>query len=141
MDNGTRCPCSSAPSPGGNRLKVIIAGSKGIKSERGPKLLEMGIEIARMHGIEITELVCGQARGGMDKWTREWAEENQLPVKTFAADYNENRAMGGYMRNLKFIDYGEALIAINNGTTGISHLIETADRKRIPVVLIDVPYV
>jgi hypothetical protein len=34
-----------------------------------------------------------------------------------------------------------AKIAINNGTTGISHLIETADRKRTSVVLIDVPYV
>jgi hypothetical protein len=126
---------------GGSRLKVIIAGSRGIVPERGRKLLRMGIEIARIYGIEITEVVCGQARAGMDKYTREWADENHLPVQCFGADYDTNRAMGGFIRNEELTQYGDALIAITNGTTGIAHLIHSAQVKRIPVVVISVPYV
>jgi hypothetical protein len=119
-------------------LKVIIAGSRGIKAAPGRELLEMGIEDARSHGVEITEILCGNGRAGMDKCAREWAAENSVPVTTFGADYDENRAFGGYMRNHEWVASGDALIAISTGTVGTEHLIHVAREKGMPVFAISV---
>lgn len=119
-------------------MRVIIAGSRGIKAEPLRELLELGIGDARSHGIEITEIVCGKGRAGMDKCAREWAAKNSLPVTTFGADYDTNRAFGGYMRNQELVESGDALIVITTGTTGTEHLIHTARAKGLPVFVIDV---
>jgi hypothetical protein len=122
-------------------LKVIIAGSRGIKAEPGRELLEMGIGDARSHGIEITGIVCGKARAGIDKCAREWAAENSLPVTTFGADYDTNRAFGGYMRNHELVESGDALIVIATGTAGTEHLIHVARAKGMPVFVISVSHI
>jgi hypothetical protein len=121
-------------------LKVIIAGSRGIKAEPGRVLLRMGIEDALSNGIEITEVVCGNSRSGMDKCAREWAKENSLPVMNCGADYDTNRAFGGYMRNCELVENGDALIAVTTGTAGTEHLIRTARAKGLPVFVISVTY-
>ena len=119
-------------------MRVIIAGSRGIKAKPGRELLELAIEDARSHGVEITEVVCGKGRAGIDKCAREWGTENALPVTTFGADYDTNRAFGGYMRNQELVESGDALIVITTGTTGTEHLIHTARAKGLPVFVIDV---
>lgn len=119
-------------------MKVIMAGSRGIGAETGRDLLRLGIEDARSHGIEITEVVCGLARAGIDKCAREWAAENGLPVRTFGADYDKNRGFGGYMRDYDLVENGDALIAITTGTRGTEHLIHAARSKGIPVFVIAV---
>jgi hypothetical protein len=121
-------------------LKVIIAGSRSIKAEPGRALLRMGIEDALLNGIEITEVVCGNSRNGMDKCAREWAKENSLPVMNCGADYDTNRAFGGYMRNCELVENGDALIAVTAGTAGTEHLIRTARAKGLPVFVISVTY-
>jgi len=118
-------------------LKVIIAGSRGIKANPGHELLRMGIEDARSNGIEITEVVCGNARNGMDKCAREWAAENSVPVARYGADYDAQPS-AGYGRNFEMVEYADALIAFNAGTRGIEHLIEAACEKGLPVILINV---
>ena len=107
-------------------MKVIIAGSRGFSPEQCRELLRMGIKDARSHGIEITELVCGKARGGMDKYVREWAAENSVPVSSFGADYDTYRASGGFLCNHDLVKHGDALIAVTNGTAGTEHLIHIA---------------
>ncbi len=122
-------------------LKVIIAGSRGIKAKPGRELLEMAVDDARKHGISVTEVVCGNGRAGMDKCAREWAADNLLPVTTFGADYDTNRAFAGYMRNDELVKRGDALIVITTGTTGTEHLIHTARSKGMPVFEIAVTHV
>lgn len=119
-------------------MKVIIAGSRGIKTKTGRELISLGIEAARSQGIEITEIVCGNARAGIDKCAREWAAENELPVTTFGADYDTNRAFGGYMRNHELVESGDALIVITTGTRGTEHLIHVARAKGMPIFVISV---
>ena len=121
-------------------MKVIIAGSRGIKAEPGRELLEMGIGDARSRGIEITEVVCGKARTGIDKCAREWASENSVPVRIFGADYENNRALAGYMRNWELVRDGDALIAITTGTAGTEHLIRAARETGMPVFVISVSF-
>lgn len=122
------------------QLKVIIAGSRGIPAQTGRELLRIGIEDVRSHGIEITEIVCGKSRAGIDKNAREWAAENSLPVKIYGADYDTNRASGGYMRDYDLTENGDALIAISTGTAGTEHLIHVARAKGMPVFVISVSY-
>ncbi len=119
-------------------MKVIIAGSRGIKAAPGRELLEMGIGDARSSGIEITEVVCGKGRAGVDKSARDWAAENSLPVTTFGADYDTNRAYGGCMRNHELVESGDALIVVTTGTAGTEHLIHAARAKGMPVFVIAV---
>lgn len=119
-------------------MRVIIAGSRGIKAGPGRELLELAVADARSHGIEITQVVCGKGRAGVDKCAREWAAENSLPVTMFGADYDTNRAFGGYMRNHELVESGDALIVITTGTTGTEHLIHVARAKGMPVFAISV---
>lgn len=119
-------------------MKVIFAGSPDIKAEPGRDLLRMGIEDARSHGIEITEVLCGQSRKGIDKCAREWAAENSLPLVGYGADYDAHRAFGGYMRNCELVENGDALIAISTGTAGTEHLISIALAQGMPVFAISV---
>ena len=118
-------------------MKVIIAGSRGIKAEPGRELLRMGIEDARSKGIEITEVVCGNARNGMDKCAREWAAKNSVPVARYGADYDAQPS-AGYGRNYEMVEYADALIAFSTGTAGTEHLIQAACEKGLPVILINV---
>jgi hypothetical protein len=121
-------------------LKIIIAGSRGIKAGPGRELLRMGIEDARSNGIEITEVLCGYSRSGMDKCAREWAEENSLPVVNYGTDYDTHRGSGGYMRNCELVEQGDALIAFTTGTAGTEHLIRTACAKGMPVFVFSVTH-
>ena len=122
-------------------MRVIFAGSPDIKAEPRRELLEMGVEDARSHGIEITEVLCGQSRKGIDKAAREWAKENSVPVVDSGADYDSHRAFGGYMRNHEWVESGDALIAVSTGSAGTEHLIDVARAKGIPVFLISVTHV
>jgi hypothetical protein len=119
-------------------LKVIFAGSPDIKAKPGRELLEIGIGDAHSHGIEITEVLCGQSRKGIDKCAREWAKENSVPVVDSGADYDAHRAFGGYMRNHEWVESGDALIAVSTGTAGTEHLIHVARAKGMPVFAISV---
>jgi hypothetical protein len=119
-------------------MKVIIAGSRGFRPEQCRELLRMGIADARSHGMEITEVVCGRSRGGMDRYAREWAAENSVAVSSFGADYDTHRAFGGFLRNHNLVKHGEALIAITNGTAGTEHLIHVARQSGMPVFVIAV---
>lgn len=119
-------------------MKVIFAGSPDIKAEPGRELLEVGIQDARSHGIEVTEVLCGQSRKGIDKAAREWAKENSVPVVDYGADYDTNRAFGGYMRNHELVESGDALIVVTTGTAGTEHLIHVARAKGMPVFAISV---
>ena len=122
-------------------MKVIISGSRGIKAKPGRELLELAIEDARSHGVEITEVVCGKGRAGIDKSAREWAAENSVPVSIYAADYEQLRASAGYIRNYDLVKSGDALIALTTGTTGTEHLIHIARSKGMPVFVIAVSFV
>ena len=122
-------------------MKVIIAGSRGFRPEQCRELLRMDIKNAVSNGIGITEVVCGKSRGGMDKYAREWAAENSVPVSSFGANYDALRAFAGYSRNDDLVKHGEALIAVTNGTAGTEHLIHVARQSGMPVFVIAVSYV
>lgn len=109
-------------------MKTIIAGSRTITDLR---LLEQVIENS---GFNITEVVCGGARG-VDDLGRKWAGNgNRVPVKMFPANWDEFGKSAGYRRNVQMAEYADALIAVWDGvSSGTKHMIDIATQKELQV--------
>lgn len=115
-------------------MRTIIAGSRGITNLR---LLEKVIENS---GFDISEVVCGGARG-VDDLGRKWAHNgnNGKPVTMFRAKWDEFGESAGYRRNVAMADYAEALIALWDGVSkGTKHMIDIAHKKGLIVYVYDV---
>lgn len=112
-------------------MKTIIAGSRGITNLR---VVEKAIEDS---GFEITEVVCGGARG-VDDLGRKWAGNgNRIPVKMFPANWDAFGKSAGYKRNVQMAEYADALIAIWDGKSrGTMHMINIAKEKKLKVFVL-----
>jgi YspA, cpYpsA-related SLOG family len=118
-------------------VKVIIAGSRTIPPWIADELVEMAVRIATMRGWKITEVVWGKA-SGVDAAGRRWAERNGIPFKPFPADWKTHGKKAGFLRNFEMAQYGEALIAITNGSSGTRNMIQTAMARKMPMIVIAV---
>jgi len=108
-------------------MRTIIAGSRGITSL---SLVEKAIEES---GITITEVVSGTARG-VDSLGEEWAEQRNIPVKRFPAQWATLGRSAGYKRNVEMAEYGEVLIALwDSSSLGTKHMIDIAKAKGLKV--------
>lgn len=97
-------------------MKVIIAGSRDVTA------LYLVEDAVRMSGFEITEVVCGGARG-VDRLGEIYAQQRNIPVKYFLADWDKFGKSAGHRRNREMAVYAEALITcwdgISPGTKGM----------------------
>lgn len=101
-------------------MKVIIAGSRDIDD------FSLVKEAVTESGFEITEVVSGKAPG-VDKLGEQWAEQNDVPVKEFPADWKLHGKGAGPIRNVQMAKYAEALIALWDGQSrGTSNMIQNA---------------
>jgi len=123
-------------------MKTIIAGSR-----EGFSLHQVEEAIGES-GFEITEVVCGDARG-VDKLGEIWAEGNDIPVVHFEAKWkdlnvpgaiikgigvNKYNAKAGIDRNEKMAQYADALIAIWDGeSSGTGNMILNGHRYGLRV--------
>ena len=108
-------------------MKVIIAGSRTISDRES---VEAAIKAS---GFEITEVVCGMARG-VDTEGFNWAKDNNIPVKEFHADWEKYGRAAGPIRNKQMAEYADALIAFWDGKSrGTKHMIDLAKRANLKV--------
>ena len=85
-----------------------------------------------------TAIVCGEARGA-DSLGKKYAEEHNLQVNSFPADWNKYGKRAGYIRNREMAEHADALIAFWDGSSrGTQHMINLAKEYGLPyrVVLI-----
>jgi len=87
-------------------MKVIIAGSRSITLT--PEQID---EIVKESGFEVTELVCGMARG-IDRSGKAWAQSRGIKVTEMPAHWKEHGQAAGFIRNRQMADYSDVLIAI-----------------------------
>ncbi len=108
-------------------MKVIIAGSRTIK-------INWLIPVAVANsGFYITEIVSGCAQG-VDKLGEKWAEENDIKVAKFPANWSLYGRAAGPIRNTQMAEYADALIAIWDGKSkGTYNMIKVAKSKGIKV--------
>lgn len=114
-------------------MKVIIAGSRNIENYQ---LVENIINDVRVTLLrDITEIVCGMARG-VDLLGLDYATNHNIPVKKFPAEWNKYGKSAGYRRNEKMADYADYLIAIWDGKSkGTKHMIDIANKKDLSHVV------
>lgn len=103
-------------------MNVIIAG--GREYHNYETLLE-AIEEAQ---FEITTVVSGGAKG-VDALGEQYAEEQDLNLKIFRADWETHGRAAGPIRNRKMAENADALIAVWDGKSrGTKNMIETAQK-------------
>lgn len=102
-------------------MKVIIAGSRHMPFSSFPLI---GQAVAKS-GYNITEVVCGMARGA-DQLGGKWAYQNGIAVKKFPADWDTHGKAAGPIRNAEMAAYADAaIIFIWDGSRGSADM----DRK------------
>ena len=89
-------------------MKVIIAGCRTLIDYTFVKN-----EIDKLN-LDITEVVCGEARGA-DTLGKQYAIEHNIPVKSFPADWSRLGRAAGIIRNHQMGDYADYLIAFWDG--------------------------
>lgn len=112
-------------------MKTIIAGSRKITQN---KYL---LEAVKACGWTITKVVCGNCRGP-DILGKLWARKEGIPRKIFKAKWQNEEGVfdrsAGFKRNVRMVDYAEALIAIWDGKSeGTKHTISLARKKGLKV--------
>lgn len=114
-------------------MKTIIAGGRHYNfSPEDIKFLDS-------LKAEISEVVCGKARGA-DTEGENWARKNNIPVKEFPADwknfdvenvlvkdgpYGKYNALAGMNRNKEMAEYADTLIIFPGGA-GTYNMIQIA---------------
>lgn len=109
------------------QLTVIIAGGRDIHDY---ELLKEAIEECQ---FPIATVVSGGAKG-VDALGEKYAEEMNLNLKIFNADWESHGRAAGPIRNRKMAENADALIAIWDGKSrGTKNMIETATKKGLLV--------
>jgi len=89
-------------------MKTIIAGTRTIT--------DYSLLLVALSKIDwnITEVVCGMAEG-VDSLGLYWAEQNDIKVSKFAAEWNVYGRSAGPIRNAQMAKYADACIVIWDG--------------------------
>lgn len=127
------------------KTKLIIAGSRTITDYKiVKKAIEKGLKKLKLGVTDIAEVVSGHAKG-VDKLGEQWAHENKIKVKIFEPEWNNIKRAGakvetnqygkkydklaGFHRNEQMADYGDILIAINEGSNGTDYMIKVMKER------------
>lgn len=97
-------------------MKVIVAGSRSFADY--PRLVSV------LATIPASEIVCGEARGA-DLLGRRYAEEYNIPIKSFPAQWDKYGKSAGYIRNKEMGNYADFLVAFWDGKSrGTKNMID-----------------
>lgn len=106
-------------------MKTIIAGGRDYQfTDTDHKKLDS-------LKVYITEVICGEARGA-DTCGKLWAKANNIPVKSFFANWNAFGKSAGYKRNVQMAEYADALIIFPGGK-GTEHMFNIATEKGLKI--------
>jgi len=113
-------------------MKVIIAGSRNIHLNS-----TQIAEIVNKSTFDITELVCGGAKG-IDWAGAIWARRHNIKIKWFRPDWQKYGKAAGPIRNKEMAEYAEGLIAVWNGQSrGTKNMIDEAENLNLKVFIDD----
>jgi hypothetical protein len=108
-------------------MKLIIAGGRNITDYA---LVLQGMQES---GFSPTEIVSGMALG-VDTLAIQYAQENNLPLAEFHADWSKFGRSAGPRRNRQMAEYADALLAIWDGESrGTKNMIEEATKRNLQV--------
>ena len=120
-------------------MKVIIAGSRTIT-----ELNHIARAMAES-SFEPTEIVSGGQKSwnivvgyhGADYLGELWAQQHNVPVKRFPADWRQGRKAGP-LRNQVMVDYADAIVVVWDGQSrGTIDVMDRARKKKLPMFVLD----
>lgn len=113
-------------------MKLIIAGSReGFTYDD----VVSAITDFSEHLNTVTEIVSGTARG-VDRMGEQFANETNIPIKRFPADWETKGKSAGAIRNRQMGDYADALLALWDGkSSGTRHMINYMRSLNKPVYI------
>ena len=112
-------------------MRVIIAGSRGIKSYLDVKAALRSSPFKDT----ISTVVSGNA-AGVDRLGEQLAYEYSLSKVIFPANWNRHKRAAGAIRNQEMAEYADALIAVWDGESkGTAHMIKTMEALGKPVFI------
>lgn len=113
-------------------MKVIIAGNRSLGRRIAEVERAMRDAEAEL-GIIPTEVICGMAPGA-DLLGKQWAEERDIPVRAFPAEWDLHGRSAGPIRNGKMAAVADALVAVWDGeSSGTKDMIRQARRKGLTI--------
>ena len=114
-------------------MKAIIAGSRSFNNFTAVEKATAYV----MQDYKITEVVSGTAKGA-DTLGEIWANNHNIPVKRFPAEWDRFGKSAGYKRNHTMAQYADMLIAFWDGQSrGTLHMIQLANTIGLHVFVFD----
>ena len=116
-------------------MKLIVAGSRDVTNYN---VVKYWLDDYRKR-IEVKTIISGAARGA-DTMGERYANENNLELEVYPADWKNLGKAAGYRRNEVMARKGDLLIAFWDGKSrGTKHMIDIAQREGLPVTIITDP--
>lgn len=110
-------------------MKTIIAGSRSCDDYNE---VVNAVFNSKFHP---TEIISGTARGA-DRLGERYAQEFEIPLKKFPANWERYGKAAGRIRNAEMADYAEALIALWDGISpGTGNMIDVARKRNLRVYI------
>lgn len=110
-------------------MRVIIAGCRDIYD------YDLLLEAIRTSNFNITTVISGGA-SGVDALGERYAQEMDIPLKVYKADWERYGKAAGPMRNKKMAEAADAVIAIWDGESrGTFNMMQTATKMGLAVHL------
>lgn len=119
-------------------MRTIIAGCRKFDDKDAlEKVMCFVGSLCSLHYLPwyIQEVVCGEARGA-DSLGKQWAEQRDIPVKSFFADWKGEGKAAGPKRNERMGDYAECLVVFLDPkkSRGSMHMLNYAKKIGLPCV-------
>jgi hypothetical protein len=106
--------------------RVIVAGGRDFNDY---ELLKSTLDefFCRLDDVDI-QIVCGEAKGA-DTLGKRYAQEHNIPVVSFPAQWDRYGKSAGYKRNVEMAGYANMLVAFWDGESkGTKNMIDTAKK-------------
>ena len=110
-------------------MRTIIAGGRDCNDM---SVLHDALAYAK---LDITTVICGEAKGA-DTLGKIWAYENNVPVESYPANWEQDGKSAGYKRNVLMAENAEQLLALwDTKSKGTKHMIDIATKNKIKVTI------
>ena len=113
-------------------MKTIIAGCRDFHDY---DIMLNGIQESN---FTISEVVSGAAKG-VDSLGEQYAQEYNLSVSVFPANWNKHGNAAGPIRNKQMAEYADQLIAVWDGKSkGTKNMIDQMNKQNKPVYIVKI---
>ena len=113
-------------------MKTIVAGCGDF---RDYDLLKKRMDEFRKDH-EVTQIVSGGA-SGVDYYGEKYAQENDIPIQYFPADWIKHGKAAGPIRNREMAEYGDQLFVVWDGKSkGTKNMIDEMNKRKKPVFMV-----